>query len=89
MHKQMEEDQERFGRTTWASALPRLENLRCMLAKETLQHLRARELCLKQKRAGIQKNVRPCKASFSVSDPPGQGPVQPAVGDPASAGGLD
>jgi len=22
-------------------------------------------------------------------DPPGQGPVQPAVGDPASAGGLD
>ena len=23
------------------------------------------------------------------SDPPGQGPVQPAVGDPASAGGLD
>ncbi|KAM6302514.1 WASP homolog-associated protein with actin, membranes and microtubules [Podargus strigoides] len=57
MHKQMEQDQERFGKTTWASALPRLENLRCMLAKETLQHLRARELCLKQKRAGIQKNM--------------------------------
>lgn len=55
----MEQDQERFGKTTWASALPRLENLKCMLAKETLQHLRARELCLKQKRAGIQKNVRP------------------------------
>ncbi|NXD76572.1 WHAMM protein, partial [Halcyon senegalensis] len=57
MHKQMEQDQERFGRTTWASALPRLENLKCMLAKETLQHLRARELCLKQKRAVIQKNM--------------------------------
>ncbi|XP_009468381.1 PREDICTED: WASP homolog-associated protein with actin, membranes and microtubules [Nipponia nippon] len=57
MHKQMEQDQERFGKTTWASALPRLENLKCMLAKETLQHLRARELCLKQKRAGIQKNL--------------------------------
>jgi len=29
--------------------------------------------------------------SFSgdIQDPPGQGPVQPAVGDPASAGGLD
>ena len=29
--------------------------------------------------------------SFSgdVQDPPGQGPVQPAVGDPALAGGLD
>ncbi|NWS21063.1 WHAMM protein, partial [Pachyramphus minor] len=55
MHKQMEQDEERFGKTTWASALPRLENLKCMLAKETLQHLRARELCLKQKRSGIQK----------------------------------
>ncbi|NXP43713.1 WHAMM protein, partial [Heliornis fulica] len=57
MHKQMEQDQERFGKATWASALPRLENLKCMLAKETLQHLRARELCLKQKRAGIHKNL--------------------------------
>ena len=29
--------------------------------------------------------------SFSgdIPDPPGQGPVQPAVGDPALAGGLD
>jgi len=29
--------------------------------------------------------------SFSgdIQDPPEQGPVQPAVGDPASAGGLD
>ena len=29
--------------------------------------------------------------SFSgdIQDPPGQGPVQPSVGDPASAGGLD
>jgi len=29
--------------------------------------------------------------SFSgdIQDPPGQGPVQLAVGDPASAGGLD
>ena len=31
-----------------------------------------------------------CGVSFSgdIQDPPGQGPVQPAVGDPASAGGL-
>jgi len=27
--------------------------------------------------------------SGNIQDPPGQGPVQPAVGDPASAGGLD
>ena len=32
-----------------------------------------------------------CGVSFSgdIQDPPGQGPVQLAVGDPASAGGLD
>jgi len=32
-----------------------------------------------------------CGVSFSgdIQDPPGQGPLQPAVGDPASAGGLD
>ena len=32
-----------------------------------------------------------CGVSFSgdIQDLPGQGPVQPAVGDPASAGGLD
>ena len=32
-----------------------------------------------------------CRVSFSgdIRDPPGQGPVQPAVGDPASTGGLD
>ena len=32
-----------------------------------------------------------CGVSFSgdIQDPPGQGPVQPALGDPASAGGFD
>jgi len=32
-----------------------------------------------------------CGVSFSgdIQAPSGQGPVQPAVGDPASAGGLD
>ena len=32
-----------------------------------------------------------CGVSFSgdIQDPPGQGPVQPAVGDPALAAGLD
>ena len=32
-----------------------------------------------------------CGVSYSgdIQDPPGQDPVQPTVGDPASAGGLD
>jgi len=36
-----------------------------------------------------QAAQRGCGISFSgdIQDPPGEGPVQPAVGDPASAGG--
>ena len=38
-----------------------------------------------------QAAQRDCGVYFSgdIQDPPGQGPGQPAVGDPASAGGLD
>jgi len=38
-----------------------------------------------------QAAQRGCELSFSgdIQDPPGRGPVQPAVGDPALAGGLD
>ena len=39
------------------------------------------------------KHIKISSSCFSFSgdiqDPPGQGPVQPALGDPASAGGLD
>ena len=42
-------------------------------------------------RALEQVAQRVCGFSFSgdIQDPPGQGLVQPAVGDPASAGRLD
>jgi len=41
-------------------------------------------------RALEQDAQRGCGFSFSgdIQNPPGQGPVQPAVGDPASARGL-
>ncbi|XP_026565288.1 WASP homolog-associated protein with actin, membranes and microtubules [Pseudonaja textilis] len=57
MHKQMEQDQKRFGQAAWASASPRLENLKYLLAKETLQHMRARELGLKHKTVDIRKQM--------------------------------
>jgi len=42
-------------------------------------------------RALEQAAQRGCGFSFSgdIQDPPRRGPVHPAVGDPASAGGLD
>jgi len=57
MVKQMEEDKCRFGASAWASATPRLEKLRFMLAKETLQHMRAAEMCLARKKDQIRARV--------------------------------
>ncbi|XP_053221089.1 WASP homolog-associated protein with actin, membranes and microtubules [Podarcis raffonei] len=57
MQKQMEQDRKRFGQAAWATASPRLENLKYLLAKETLQHMRAKELCLNHKRADIRKQM--------------------------------
>jgi len=56
-------------------------------------HLNMRKNCFTLRVMEHWKKVAQggCGFSFSgdVQNPPGQGPVQPAVGDPASAGGLD
>ncbi|XP_056134641.1 WASP homolog-associated protein with actin, membranes and microtubules isoform X2 [Lampris incognitus] len=57
MLKQMEEDKCRFGPAAWASATPRLEKLRFLLAKETLQHMRATEMCLNRKKDSIRERL--------------------------------
>lgn len=60
MLKQMEEDKLRYGAAAWASAAPRLEKLRFLLAKETLQHMRTTEMCLNRKQDSIREKVRVC-----------------------------
>ncbi|XP_054588324.2 WASP homolog-associated protein with actin, membranes and microtubules isoform X1 [Nothobranchius furzeri] len=57
MLKQMEEDKRRFGPAAWASAAPRLEKLRFLFAKETLQHMRATEMCLSRKKDTIKERL--------------------------------
>eukprot|EP00061_Rhincodon_typus_P014979 g42390.t1 len=57
MQKQMEEDQNHFGKAAWASVAPRLEKLKLMFAKETLQHTRAKELCLNRRKVEIQQKM--------------------------------
>jgi len=37
----------------------------------------------------LPREVVECPSLENIQDPPGQGPVQPAVYDPALAGGLD
>ena len=68
MVKQMEEDKGRFGASAWASAMPRLEKLRFLMAKESLQHMRASEMCLKRKKEGIRERVRPaCQGGLTLT----------------------
>ncbi|MGH0126395.1 UNVERIFIED_CONTAM: hypothetical protein FKN15_041455 [Acipenser sinensis] len=57
MHKQMVEDKKRYGQASWASAAPRLEKVKFMLAKETLQHMRAKDMCLNRKKADIRNSM--------------------------------
>ena len=58
MKKQMAQDEKRFGQAAWATATPRLEKLKLMLARETLQLMRAKELCLNHRRTEIRDRVR-------------------------------
>ncbi|XP_051579915.1 WASP homolog-associated protein with actin, membranes and microtubules-like isoform X2 [Myxocyprinus asiaticus] len=57
MVKQMEEDRKRFGLSSWAMATPRQERLRFLLAKETLQYMRAKEMCIKRKKGDIREKM--------------------------------
>ncbi|CAJ0954650.1 unnamed protein product [Ranitomeya imitator] len=71
MQKHMELDRRRFGQATWASAVPRLERIKSMLAKESLQHMRSKELCLNQKRADIKlsmENLINCEGAIACLD---------------------
>ncbi|XP_068455577.1 WASP homolog-associated protein with actin, membranes and microtubules [Clinocottus analis] len=70
MLKQMLEDKCRFGAAAWRSAAPRLEKLRFLLAKETLQHMRAAEMCLSRKKDGIRQKLRGLSGAQShTADP--------------------
>lgn len=66
MLKMMEEDKRRFGAAAWASAAPRLERLCFVLAKETLQHMRATEMCLNRKKSRIREKVRGTRARVAA-----------------------
>ncbi|XP_051513149.1 WASP homolog-associated protein with actin, membranes and microtubules-like [Myxocyprinus asiaticus] len=57
MVKQMEQDRKRFGHSSWAMATPRQERLRLLLAKETLQYMRAKEMCIKRKKSNIREKM--------------------------------
>uniref|UniRef100_A0A8C5UBE3 Junction mediating and regulatory protein, p53 cofactor n=1 Tax=Malurus cyaneus samueli TaxID=2593467 RepID=A0A8C5UBE3_9PASS len=46
----MRADQKKFGKAAWAAAVERMEKLQYAVSKETLQLMRAKEICLEQKK---------------------------------------
>ncbi|XP_060780266.1 WASP homolog-associated protein with actin, membranes and microtubules isoform X2 [Neoarius graeffei] len=68
MLKQMEVDRKRFGHASWAVATPRLEKLKFLLAKETLQLMRAREMCVNRHKDEIKEKMSSVCDGASVCD---------------------
>ena len=64
---------------------------RLCLKNRILKHEHEEELLHSEGDGALEQAAQGgCGVSCSgdIQDPPGQGPVQPAVGDPASAGGF-
>jgi len=55
----MRADQKKFGNSAWAAAAAeRMEQLQYAASKETLQLMRAKEVCLEQRKHGLKEEVR-------------------------------
>lgn len=53
----MRADQKKFGKAAWAAAVERMEKLQYAFSKETLQLMRAKEICLEQKKHALKEEV--------------------------------
>ncbi|XP_078419430.1 junction-mediating and -regulatory protein [Cetorhinus maximus] len=54
----MRADQKKCGKAAWAVAVERMEKLRYAVAKETLQLMRAKEICLEQKKRALKDEMQ-------------------------------
>lgn len=54
----MRADQRKLGKSSWAAAVERTERLQYAVSKETLQLMRAKEICLEQKKHALKEEVR-------------------------------
>lgn len=58
LYERMRADQKKFGKSTWAAAVERIERLHYAVSKETLQLMRAKEICLEQKKHALKEEVK-------------------------------
>jgi len=78
-----------WGQTLFSGAQQQDKGQRAQTEAEEIPTEHEEELPSEGDGALAQAAQRGCGVSFSgdIQDPPGQGPVQPGVGDPALAGG--
>lgn len=57
MSERMRADQRKFGKAAWGAAVERMEKLQYAVSKETLQLMRAKEICLEQRKHGLREEV--------------------------------
>lgn len=58
LYERMRADQRKFGRSAWAAAVDRMERLQYAVSKETLQLMRAKEICLEERKHSLTEEVR-------------------------------
>ncbi|MFT7811778.1 junction-mediating and -regulatory protein-like, partial [Arapaima gigas] len=58
VYERMRTDQKKFGKASWAVAVERMERLQCAVSKETLQLMRAKEICLEQKKQVLKEEMQ-------------------------------
>ncbi|XP_029431386.1 junction-mediating and -regulatory protein [Rhinatrema bivittatum] len=54
----MRVDQKKFGKASWAAAVERMEKLQYAVSKETLQLMRAKEICLEQRKHALKEEMQ-------------------------------
>ncbi|MEJ1275566.1 junction-mediating and regulatory protein [Cricetulus griseus] len=57
VYDRMRADQKKFGKASWAAAAERMEKLQYAVSKETLQMMRAKEICLEQKKHALKEEL--------------------------------
>uniref|UniRef100_H3ASN7 Junction mediating and regulatory protein, p53 cofactor n=1 Tax=Latimeria chalumnae TaxID=7897 RepID=H3ASN7_LATCH len=57
-YDRMRADQKKFGKATWAAAVERMEKLQYAVSKETLQLMRAKEICLEQRKHALRDEMQ-------------------------------
>ena len=80
------------GQTLFSDAQQQDKGQRAQTEAEEIPPEQEEELLPSEGDGALEKAAQRVCGFFSsgdIRDPPGQGPVQPAAGDPDSAGGLD